>query len=184
MLIERYNGNPSRNAKWSMSDFQNRTKSLKEAIEDAVYGYDPERKRDYHQRRIDKDVLEQMTKVLQHPLVLEELERCENFEQVMAIVYSQKIKGFGSLAVYDTALRLGAYLGHYPSYVFLHAGTEEGASNLIGKNIVKHKSHYFCGDESFPYVSMEIFPKELQELEPYHLENFLCHYKDELKDLT
>jgi hypothetical protein len=40
------------------------------------------------------------------------------------------IPGIGELAVYDTALRIGARLGLEPAKVYLHAGTRAGAKAL------------------------------------------------------
>ena len=40
------------------------------------------------------------------------------------------IHRFGKLAVYDTACRLGVYLGLGPEVVYLHAGTTKGAKAL------------------------------------------------------
>ena len=80
------------------------------------------------------------------------------------------IAGVGPLMIYDTALRIGAYQGLYPEKVYLHAGTREGSQNMgiKSKESVLEKS---C------------FPEEIQKLDPVHIENFLCIYKNELEAL-
>ncbi len=70
------------------------------------------------------------------------------------------------LAIYDTALRLGAFRGVLPDRVYLHAGTLKGVKNL-GLNIRAKKS-----------LAMSDFPPEFGELEAYEVENCLCIYKD------
>ena len=61
---------------------------------------------------------------------------------------------------------VGNYLDRWPQVVYLHAGTKIGYEVLTG---LSTKSHY---------VDMEDLPKPLQVLEPYHVENFLCIFKD------
>ena len=84
----------------------------------------------------------------------------------------EKIKGIGELTHYDFALRIGAYLGHFPQKIYLHSGTKEGAESLLKKKISEDS------------LETKDFPKELQCLKPYHIENFLCIYKKKLKGLS
>ncbi len=183
-LVERYNRNIRRNEDWQLSDFRNRYKPLEELIEDAVWGYLPDRTRDKHERRILKTALNQMVSRLLEPIMLEEIKRSKSFDEVFTIIYELKVPNFDSLCVYDTAHRLGAYFNLYPEVVYLHCGALEGAENLFGGTEFKRLAKYFCNDPNYPYLNKEQFPEELQELEPYHIENFLCHFKDELLQLA
>ncbi|WHY65364.1 hypothetical protein [Neobacillus sp. SuZ13] len=180
-LISNYKRNKANFEVWKLSDFRNRSKSIEELINDAVWGYLPDRKRDGHQRRIDKGVLDEMVKKLLDPAVLDELkDRCKSFDDFFSLVYSLKIKGFSSLCVYDTALRIGAIFNYYPDVVFLHCGALEGAVALIGKEKLNRYTKYFADNGNYPYLPVECLPKELQVLEPHHIENFLCINKKKI----
>lgn len=75
------------------------------------------------------------------------------------------------LYVYDTTLRIGAKADIQPVHVYLHAGTSDGARHLgIGG--------------SQDRVAISTLPKEVRVLEPDEIEDFLCIYKQDLKDLA
>lgn len=76
------------------------------------------------------------------------------------------------LAVYDTALRLGAFRGVLPECVYLHAGTKTGAKNL-GLNLRGKKS-----------LEMSELPPEFRKLKAYEVENCLCIYKNHFKPVS
>ena len=115
--------------------------------------------------------------------IINELKRCKTFDDIMVIVYTLKIKNFNSLSVYDTSLRLGAIFNLYPKVIYLHAGATEGAVKLLGKETYNKNTKYFIDDQSYPYVEKSIFPEELQILEPYHIENFLCIEKERIHSI-
>jgi hypothetical protein len=69
--------------------------------------------------------------------------------------------------VYDTALRIGAYLHLKPELVYLHAGTRIGARNL-------------GFDSSAEFIATRNFPDEFRCLSASEIEDVLCIYKDEL----
>lgn len=177
-LVEVYKRNHARNEDWKLSDFRKRSKSLEDLIEDAVWGREPRLNRDSHQFRIAKKTLEEMVRKLLDTTIIEQLGECKHFDDIFTMLYVLREPNFGSLAVYDTSLRLGAMIGLYPEVIYLHQGALEGAISLLGKTKVKENAQYFCNDKAYPYVIKELFPKELQELEPYHIENFLCINKD------
>jgi hypothetical protein len=179
-LVNIYNKNVLGIEDWQLSDFKRRNKPIADMIEDAVYGYLPDRKRDSHQRRISKETLDKMVSILRERKYLEELEKSKTFDGIFTIVYVLSVPNFRELCVYDTALRLGAYLNLYPEVVYLHRGTLEGAKYLLGDAKLKRMIKYFSNDKKFPYVAKEVFPEELQKLKPYHIENFLCHMKDRI----
>jgi len=80
------------------------------------------------------------------------------------------IDGIGALMVYDTALRLGAFLQLEPDLVYLHAGTRDGAAAL-------------GVDRSRETVRAEELPAALQALHPHEIEDCLCIFKAQLKQL-
>ena len=84
--------------------------------------------------------------------------------------YTADIHRFGTLAVYDTACRLGLYWGLNPEVVYLHAGTAKGAQAL-------------GLDMSRGHLEMSELPKPFRLLEPWECEDFLCIYKARLARL-
>ncbi|MET3684423.1 hypothetical protein ABID56_002560 [Alkalibacillus flavidus] len=183
-LIKKYIQNHAHYEDWKLSDFRNRSKPLEALIENAVWAKDPRLKRDYHQNRIPQKTLEDMTKKLLNPLIINELHKCQCFDDIFTILYELKEQNFGPLAIYDTSLRLGAIFDLYPSVIYLHQGAFEGALNLLGKDIIQYKANYFLNNENYPYITLELLPYELHQLEPYHIENFLCINRNQLKDLS
>lgn len=104
----------------------------------------------------------------------QDLRACHSFKELHAIVSECAVSGFAVLCIYDTAVRLGAYLSSIkpqsikPQYVYLHAGTKVGAAEL-------------GLDVSRKFICLNELPEELQCLSADDIENFLCIYKDELK---
>lgn len=119
-----------------------------------------------HQRRIRPAVLTKMeTKLRQHA---GELRAAKNFHDLLEIIEKLAVKGFGSLARYDCALRIGTWLGRMPDRVYLHAGTRKGAHALGLKP----------GGRS---LRLSDCPVELHELRAFEIEDFLCVYKAYLR---
>jgi hypothetical protein len=74
------------------------------------------------------------------------------------------LPGVGPLYLYDTSLRLGAFLGLSPTSVYLHAGAAQGARRLLPAG-------------SGATVSPTQFPSAFRALLAYQLENLLCCYR-------
>jgi hypothetical protein len=94
------------------------------------------------------------------------LRDCTSFHELHALLEALllPIRGIGELYVYDAALRLGAHLGLAPKFVYLHAGTRQGATSLgVGHGRA--------------YLKMHELPRPLQSLTPDEIESFLCIYK-------
>jgi hypothetical protein len=100
-----------------------------------------------------------------------ELTDASSFEEILAIVEAarRQIHGFGELAVYDTSLRISAFLEKLPMVVYLHAGTKVGC-RALGVSTRGGK------------VEMSRLPPAIQTLMPYQAEDFLCIYKEELAE--
>jgi len=75
------------------------------------------------------------------------------------------------LTVYDTAQRLGAYMGKEPEVVFLHRGTRVGARALG-----------FAG--SLLFILPSKLPGEFRKLNPSEIEDCLCIYANDFKRLN
>lgn len=93
--------------------------------------------------------------------------RAESFDALVNIFARQlrDVPGTGELYRYDTAFRIGAYLGRLPERVYLHSGTRAGARAL-----------------GLPYqkdaLEMSEVPAELRHRAAYEVEDILCIYKD------
>lgn len=86
-----------------------------------------------------------------------------------------KKKRIGELTIYDTAMRLGAFLGKLkgrsfkPQMVFLHNGAMEGAKKLFRR-----------GEIAKPYSRMPLsaFAKCFPNKKTWEVEEILCIYKN------
>lgn len=156
-----------RNQLLSHLDFYKSLESLDEVLESAPAGRDLNNDKHKHQWRITDSALESTRgHLLRHKT---QFLNCTNFEDVRRQVGQCKVAGFGKLAVYDTALRISAYLNNFmPEYIYLHCGTKEGARNLgVGYNR--------------EYITRDELPESLRELEPYDIEAFLCVSRNRLR---
>lgn len=146
-------------------EFYREQKTLKDALKLAAYAKTRNGKLHPHQYKLDKTVYAKIhTRLKQR-----NLEQCETFHELFQLVEDAilSIDGVGALMVYDTAHRLGAYLGLRPEYVYIHAGAKIGAKAL--------------GVRRKPWISRFELPQEFRRLKPEQVEDCLCIYKDELK---
>lgn len=145
-------------------DHYHQLENLDDAIRQACHGKDE--KIHSHQHLIGKKKLDQAYKKLRKHAI--EIAASESFDNLLTKVdcFTAAIDRFGVLAVYDTSLRLGAFLDVWPELVYLHAGTRKGCKKL--------------GVEARgSTVKMEHLPQAIQVLKPYQAEDFLCIFKDQ-----
>jgi len=142
---------------------------FRRVIEVAALAQLPSGKRHPHQRRIPKAVLEEA----RDRLLSADLQRCTSFGELFDVVAHEiaSIRGIGELTVYDVALHIGAFLGLEPEVVYLHRGTREGAK-AIGVG-TRQKT-----------IRVENLPEPFHILTPAEIEDCLCIYKDELRELA
>jgi hypothetical protein len=143
--------------------------SLIKAIEVAALAKTHDGKKHDHQCRIPVGVLKQAQIVLVS--IADELRACKTFSELYDRVALEigKIKGIGKLTIYDTAHRIGAYLGLEPEFVYVHAGVKKGAKAL--------------GFKGRSIILKEELPKEFDKLKPYEIEDCLCIYADNLEQI-
>jgi len=152
-----------------------------------LYKYkDPEDQREKiypHQRRLGADILKRASDELLANL--EEIKQCRGFDELLQRIESatRPLDGFGQVALYDTALRIGAKLDRWPKVVYLHAGTMEGYKNLCAIC----SSHAYLrktrvGQKWVKWVRQEDLCEEVRVLKPHHAENFLCIFKAYFKN--
>jgi len=120
-----------------------------------------------HQRRLLKTVIPAASAKLQR--AVKTFQRGRTFDELFNVIQVTigHIPGVGPLYVYDTALRLSAFLGLQPAEVYLHAGARDGAKRLLGNLAVS-------------MVPLAQFPRTLNKLLPYEMENLLCCYREYL----
>src|ERR1044072_1108501 len=139
--------------------------SLEAAIKMAARAENEQGKRYSHQYRITQRAMKEAERILleNHDV----LQKCKSFHELWQHIKAVlgTVTGLGELYIYDTALRIGAYLNLLPEKVYLHAGTRTGA-NAFG--IVSRHTEWLDVDE---------LPSPLKELPPHEVEDILCIYK-------
>lgn len=171
MTLEMYVKEYIKNNKKSLNNYLEKYSSLNNIEEAIKYGATARlsnENKHSHQRRLKVEILEQVRdKLLEE---VEKIKKCTSFEELIEIVEECKESGFGELAIYDTALRIGSNINIYPEKVYLHAGTKKGAKEL-GLKI------------SNKVIEFSDLPEELKGLKPYEVEDFLCIYKDKFRNI-
>jgi len=149
--------------------------SLRAAVEDAAlaryHDGQQEGRKHPHQHRLSNAILRNAADaLLQH---LEAIERCKSFDDLIRLVENTagRLNGFGTVAIYDTALRIGGFRQVYPVQVYLHAGTRNGCKAL------RESLRLTTLDCSGQTVHPSSFPEALQRLQAHEIEDFLCIYK-------
>lgn len=102
-------------------------RSPSEAIRKAALCELPSGKQHPHQRRIPRELLEQVEARL--PGIRRRLAGASSFAALHQAVNDDigSLNGIGTLTVYDIAHRIGAHFGKALERVYLHAGTRVGA---------------------------------------------------------
>ncbi len=138
--------------------------SLREAIQRAALSLMSNGKVHPHQRRVTSRARQRANELLQEKH--SDIQAAPLFEDLMSAVedVAGKVSGSGELATYDIALRIGQFKDLKPVNVYLHAGARDGAMAL--------------GIQVDRVVPISTFGPEVQDLEPYEIEDFLCVYKD------
>ena len=137
-----------------------------EVLERAAYAKLPSGKRHPHQYRLKRSALRQVHRRLKQF----DLESCTSFHELFETIHEAilEISGIGELMIYDTAFRIGAYLGLEPEFVYLHAGTRTGAVAL---------GH----DRSAAWIEVGNLPPAFRHLKPWEIEDCLCIYNQEIQ---
>lgn len=166
-IIAHYLANYSDNADRELR-FYRRQRTLDNALDHAALARLPSGKRAHHQRRLSSTTLTAAYNAIKRCAFNE----CSNFHELFCLVDEtvRQIDGIGELYVYDTALRIGAFLRLSPDRVYLHAGVRVGARALG-----------FTGGD---YILCSDLPDEFLALLPHQIEDCLCIYKRELAALN
>lgn len=108
---------------------------------------------------------------------INDVREAKTFDDILSIVLNCRIKGFGELAVYDTAIRIGSFLNIEPSKVYIHAGARKGVV------VLESKGYLLQGSSSKAFLAQCDLPIPMQKLKAAETEHFLCSMKDEMKYL-
>jgi len=138
---------------------------LKDAITYAASGLNANGRINSHQRRLGVNTLRKSAEIIEslYPAIQKSTSFAEIFE-ITEAVKSEK-KGLGDLWSYDTALRIAFNRGekYYPQSVFIQQIVIKGIKKLFPKMTINNRS-----------LPSSAFPKAIQQLQPYEIENFLC----------
>jgi hypothetical protein len=134
-----------------------------EAIQNAAKALDRNGRLNNHQHRIGKKKCdESATEVLKYK---NDFKKCKTFKEIFQLTEKirKDIYKLGDLWSYDTALRIGFHLDMYPDEVYVQQGVVKGVKKIFNGTRPRGRS-----------LPMNIFPKEIQQMEPFKVENFLC----------
>ena len=150
-------------------DFYRAMPTVPEAITRAARAHTSHGGKHPHQWRIPCDVLREFGRRLSRRE--RALQEAPSFDELHQVVQEagRLIRRIGELAVYDTALRIGAKLDLPPTQVYLHRGTRDGAAE-IGI------------DPRRPSIAVAELPRAFAVLEPHEIEDCLCIFKGLLSD--
>jgi hypothetical protein len=147
-------------------DFFRKLPSLSDAVHFAALARTASGKRHDHQRRISASALSEAEQRLQ--AAMPTLKKCHDFADLHVALETmlRPVHGLGDLYMYDTATRIGAFLGLEPEQVYLHAGTAVGARAL--------------GFNGTDVLDPATLPPAFRALKPREVEDCLCIYKGDL----
>lgn len=138
-------------------------KELNEAIFCAALAQNHLRKRHPHQFRRSRQTLEKFAYSICHSIT--EMQKVDCFEDIYQLVEARKVHDIGPLTIYDTAQRIGAFLGIHSDKIYLHSGTKLGAEKILGRRLRQST------------LDWTELPKAFQDprLTCADLEDILCH---------
>ena len=141
------------------------------AIDRAFKSIQPNGRLHGHQYRVGYERLARLATLAKDHI--ERFKDARDWNEIYAIVGDliTQVPRAGTLAHYDITNRIGSYFRYHQTIVRVHAGAWDGAAAL-GLNIQDGK------------VALEDLPPELRLIGAMHTENFLCIYKNELKQIN
>ena len=145
-------------------DFYRAIPTLRRAISKAARAHTTDDGKHPHQQLIPCEVLRSFgARLVRRERTLREAQSFDDLHRVVQSV-GDLVPGIGPLAVYDTALWIGARLDLSPTRVYLHRGTRDGAEAL-------------GVDRRLSTVSVSELPRAFARLAPHEIEDCLCIFK-------
>ena len=173
MLVCQYK--ESESYQWQEHDlykwYGDKALTLEAAVDRAFKSEQPNGKLHGHQYLVGRERLARLATIAKD--YIERFKDARDWNEIYTIVGDTivQVPGAGILAHYDITNRIGSYLRYDQTVVRVHAGAWAGAA-VLGLKIQNGQ------------VNLEDLPPELRSLGAMHIENFLCIYKDELKQLN
>jgi hypothetical protein len=145
--------------------------SLRKAVDVAAHCIAMNGRKHPHQWRRTEETLNNTASKLES--IRNAIRRCKDFAALISLLRNtlEDVWGIGELTTYDIAHRVSAYLGFEPKLVYLHRGTRVGAK-VLGI------------DGTLRTIKPSVLPRAFRRLRPYEMEDALCIYKSELKQLS
>ena len=97
-----------------------------------------------------------------------------DFDRMHDRMDERKPYGIGPVTVYDTAIRIAAYLGIEPSSVYMHAGVRQGAKTFALAAGLPH----IYDMASLSKIPLGQFPKPFCDMKADDVEDILCTYRE------
>jgi hypothetical protein len=86
--------------------------------------------------------------------------------------------GIGPVTVYDTAIRIAAFLDIEPHSVYMHAGVRQGMRSLAAAWFRLYEVHLFPGSYQADKIPLSEFPHPLNGMSADDVEDILCTYRE------
>jgi hypothetical protein len=102
----------------------------------------------------------------------------DDFDEMYAKMDKIKPYGIGPVTVYDTAIRIAAYLDIEPTSVYMHAGVRQGMRALADAWFRVHEQHLFPGSYHLDKIPVREFPSPLHSMRADDVEDILCTYRE------
>jgi len=110
---------------------------------------------------------------------LNEIKAVETFDRLYNLIKecSEAKLQFGQLAIYDAAVRIGAYLDIKPDFVYIHTGVKAGVTVLEELGYTNEQL------SNRSYAPLKEFPVEMHQMTEISAENSCCTLKERFKAL-
>jgi len=154
-----------------------------EAAQRAAYARNAQGKQHNHQSRIPQARLEKFARVivsckLRITQELNKTAKPYKFDKLYDILFLERPEGIGPVCVYDTSVRLGAFLGVEPCSLYLHAGVRLGLRALyevVWADMPKLSTRIVRSADRIPLGQL---PLAFSGMKANDVEDFLCTYRE------
>jgi hypothetical protein len=151
------------------------------AVRRAVEARDENGKHHNHQSKVDITARRKLgSKIIKRK---DKILRMKHFDRLHDLIDEIKPYGIGPVTVYDTAVRVGAYLRLEPESVYMHAGVRQGFKALqqAMDGMPTDDGVHGWTDPSVARsarVHLRSFPSPLRSLPADDVEDILCTYRE------
>lgn len=102
-----------------------------------------------------------------------------NFDAMHDWMNENRLPGVGPVTVYDTAIRVAAYVEIEPTSVYLHAGVRQGLRALADALVRTRNTDYIhVLDPRGSKIPVKWFPEPLNKMKADDVEDILCTYRE------